>query len=215
MSERSSRCELAAVALLCACGSKPPEADPAAVATLAATLLDNSPVPAAAPQCKPEELGAPVTVTYHTLRILAGKPIDPTLPEQAGWINPPALETPAIHTLADAAADTTAKRRAAAEVLAAPAWIVYRVDLVNAPMALGVKELKIGTINSRIIRYDRKSGQPTCVTVFNFQNTQAKSDWAISVSNRPYIDAGVVNVLREDLAVQYAKLLPHAPAPTK
>ncbi|MEO8553618.1 MAG: hypothetical protein ABI678_26775 [Kofleriaceae bacterium] len=205
MSARSSLLSLALVA----CGHHAPaapEADPAKVAALAAQLLDHMPVPVAVRACKPGELAAPVTVTFRTLRQLGGQ-IPGVEPEQAEWINPQALDTPAARAVLDAP-DATAKRQAAATLLAAPAWIVYRIDLVNAPMALGVKELKTGTVGTRIIRYDRASTQPTCVTVFNFQNTPDKTAWAISVSNKAFIDAAVAKVLRDDLVAQYQKLLP-------
>ena len=204
---------VAAAAALAACGKKAPakpEADPAQITTIAAKLVEHSPVPAAVRECKPEELAAPITMTFRTLRELAGQtPGKET--EQAAWINPPDLDTPAARALLEAP-DKVAKREAAATLLAAPAWIVYRVDLVNAPMALGVKELKTGTISMRIIRYDRATTLPTCVTVFDFQNTRAKTDWAISVSNKAYIDAAVAKVLQDDLAEQYLKLLPRGPA---
>lgn len=211
MSARSSRRELAALALACAaCGHKAtpkPEADPAQVKTLAAQLFDHSPPPAALDRCKDADLVAPVTVTFRTLRRLAGQNLD-TTSEQSDWINPPALDAAAAQTLLDDKADATAKRQAAAELVGATSWIVVRVDLVNAPMALGVKELKTGTINARLIRYDRKTTQPTCVTVFNFQNTHEKTDWAISVSTKPYIEPAVAKILREDLATELLKSVP-------
>jgi len=208
MSARSSLLSLALVG----CGHRgppAPEADPAKVSALAAQLLDHMPVPVAVRECKPAELAAPVTLTFRTLRELGGQTVGKE-PEQAEWVNPASLDTPAAHALLDAP-DATAKRQAAATLLAAPAWIVYRVDLVNAPMALGIKELKTGTIGTRIIRYDRASTQPACVTVFNFQNSPDKTEWAISVSNKAFIDPAVAKVLRDDLAAQYVKLLPRGP----
>jgi hypothetical protein len=212
MSARSFLHSVAVVAVA-ACGSKAPpkpEGDPAQVKTLAATMIDNSPVPAALDRCKDADLAAPITITFRTLRRLAGQPID--TPELADWINPPALDASAAQTILDEKADALATRQAAGELLAAKSWMVYRVDLVNAPMALGVKELKTGFVNARAIRYDRATGRPTCVTVFNFSNTRDKTDWAISVSNRPYVEPAVAKILREDLGEQYAKALPRPPA---
>ncbi|MEO6773979.1 MAG: hypothetical protein ABI467_13340 [Kofleriaceae bacterium] len=198
-----------------ACGHKAhaPEADPAKVTALAAKMIDDSPVPAAVRECKPEELAAPVEVTFRTLRELAGqKPGTET--EQAEWINPHDLDTPAARAFVETV-DATNKREVAARLLAAPAWLVYRVDLVNAPMAIGVKELKTGTIGMRLIRYDR-AAHPVCVTVFNFQNTRAKTDWAISITNKAYVDAAVAKELRDDLTAQYLKLVPRGvPAPAR
>ena len=204
MSVRSS---LLSVMLVTACGHKAhkPDADPAKVTALATKMIENSPVPAAVPECKPEELHAPVTVTLRTLLELAGKKPGAE-PEQADWINPHDLDSTAARAVLDSS-DATAKREAAAELLAAPAWIVYRVDLVNAPMAMGVKELKIGTIGTRINRYGNDA-RPTCVTVWNFQNTQAKTDWAISITNKSYVDGAVAKELRDDLTAQYVKLVP-------
>ena len=210
-----ARSSLLSLAALAACGHKPhkPEADPAKVTTLAAKMIDNSPVPAAVPECKPEELAAPIEVTFRTLHELAGQPPGKGN-EDAEWINPHDLDTPAARTFIDTAAPTQ-KREAAAELLAQPAWLVYRVDLVNAPMAIGVKELKTGTIGMRLIRYDRNA-RPMCVTVFNFQNTPEKTEWAISISNKSYIDAAVAKELRDDLTAQMIKLLPRGvPAPAK
>ena len=210
-----ARSSLLSLAALVGCGHKAhkPEADPAKVTAFATKLIDNTPVPAAVPECKPEELHAAATVTFRSLEQLTGKKPG-TEPEQADWINPPDLDTPAVRTLLDST-DATQKREAAAELLAAPGWIVYRVDLVNAPMAIGVKELKIGTIGARIIHYD-KDARPTCATVWNFQNTQAKTDWAISITNKAYVDGAVAKELRDDLTAQYLKLVPRGvPAPAK
>lgn len=210
-----ARSSLLSLAVLAACGHKAhkPEADPAKVAALAAKMIDNSPVPAAVPECKPEELVAPIEVTFRTLHELAGQPPGKGN-EVAEWINPHDLDTPAARTFVDTA-DSTQKREAAAELLAQPAWLVYRVDLVNAPMAIGVKELKTGTIGMRLIRYDRNA-RPMCVTVFNFQNTPEKTEWAIKITNKAYVDAAVAKELRDDLAAQMIKLLPRGvPAPAR
>ena len=210
-----ARSSLLSVVALAACGHKPhkPEADPAKAVALAAKLIDNMPVPVAVRECKPEELGAPMQATWRTVHEIAGQKPG-TGPEDAEWINPHDFDSPAARTFVETT-DATAKREAAAAMLAAPAWIVYRVDLVNAPMAIGVKELKIGTIGMRIIRYD-KDAHPVCVTVFNFQNTQEKTDWAISITNKAYVDAAVAKELRDDLTAQYLKLVPRGvPAPAK
>jgi hypothetical protein len=212
---RSSLLRLALGLSALACGHKAhkPEADPAKVAALAAKFVENTPVPVAVPECKPEELGAPVEVTSRTLHELAGQKPG-AAPEEAEWINPHDLDSPAARTFVETA-DATQKREAAAELLAAPAWMVYRIDLVNAPMAIGVKELKTGTIGMRLIRYNNHA-QPVCVTVFNFQNTQEKTDWAISITNKAYVDAAVSKELRDDLTAQMIKLLPRGvPAPAK
>jgi hypothetical protein len=151
-------------------------------------------------------------MTYLTLARLAQLPI-PKDPEHADWINPPDLDSPAARALLDANGESDARGEAAGELLAHPLWIVYRVDMVNAPIALGIKELKIGTVGTRIIRYDQ-TGHPTCVRTFYFQNDKAKSDWAIQESDKTLIDPAVAKAMRDDLAEQFVKLVPRGSAPT-
>lgn len=204
MSARSLLLE--ALLLVGAC-KHPPEADPAKVTARAVTVAKNAPAPGAVPTCKPDDLvGA--TMTQRTLLELAKWKIDDE-PERADWINPAELDSAAARVLGDPAADAVAARRAAAELLAAPAWIVYRIDLVNAPMAIGVKDPKIGTVGGRVIRFDR-NGTPTCVVLFTFQNTQDKSDWAIAHATRAIVEPEIARALRDDLTAQYLKLAPRA-----
>lgn len=190
--------------LLAACGHsapKQPEADPAAVKALAKKMADSVPAPAAARLCTKADYKDIPTVTFRTVLVLSGEPIHAD-PEHAEWINPPGLESDAFHTVA------TGDRHAAAQLLAAPGWLVYKVDMVNAPIALGVKELKIGTIGARAIRYNTKTGIPDCVEVFYFQNDQAKSDAAIQKCDRAIVPPEVAKDMRDDLTAQY---LTHAP----
>jgi hypothetical protein len=211
MSGRSSlRNALVIACSLAACGKRgptKPEADPAEVKKLAAAMLREVPTPAAARDCTPKDLEGGLPMTFRALTLLGG--LTPaSRPEDEAWINPPELDAPAVRTLLDSK-DTTAKRQAAAELMAAPAWIAYKVDYVNAPMALGIKELKIGTIGTRVIRYE-KTGIPGCVLVFNFQNDQKISDDAIEVSDKPVIDPAVAKILRDDLTKQWITQAPRA-----
>jgi predicted small lipoprotein YifL len=212
MLERSSRRELlvvAVVAALGACGKKgpkKPEADPAAVGKRAAKMLRELPTPAAVRDCTDADLAGGITVTGRSLTLLSGEKLA-SRPEDEAWINPPELDSPAVRTLVDNK-DKTAARQAAAEILAAPFLVVYKIDLVNAPMALGVKELKRGTVSTRVIRYDNKSGLPTCVLVFHFQNDQKISDDAIAVSEKAAIDPAVAKILNDDLTAQWIKQAP-------
>lgn len=216
MSARSSRRDLAlALIALASCGKgsrEPgkPEADPAQVKALAATMARNVPTPAAARECTPADLVDGVPMTFRSLLLLGDQKVA-TTPEESEWINPPELDTPTVRTLLDPKASKTAARQAAAELLRAKAWIAYKVDMVNAPMALGVKELKIGTVGTRVIKYDH-SGVPMCVQVFFFQNDQAISDQAIAVSDRPTIDPAVAKALRDDLTQQWIKQAPRGTA---
>jgi hypothetical protein len=143
-------------------------------------------------------------MTYRTAMLIAGEQMAND-PEHAEWINPPALDTPAARVLIDASAGERAKREAAAPLVTAPAWLIYRVDLVNAPLALGVKELKLGQVELRAIRFERATGQPTCVTLFYVQNTQEVSDAAIEKSDRPIVDPRIAQALRDDLQQNLVK----------
>lgn len=214
MQGRSSLHSLVLLLAVVACGkggsAEPtkPEADPAEVEKLATVMARNVPTPAAARDCTHDDLEGGATMTFRTLMQL-GKQKLSDRPEEAAWINPVELDHPAARALIDPKPDAPKKaaRHAAAELLAATHWVAYKVDLVNAPMALGVKELKIGTIHTRVVRYE-KNGVPGCVLIFNFQNDKALSDEAIAKSEQATIDPAVAKLLREDLAAQYLKLAP-------
>jgi hypothetical protein len=214
MSARSSRRELLVVACaLAACGKsgpKKPEADPAQVSKLAAQMARQVPTPAATRDCTPEDLVGGAPMTWRTLVQLSGEKVA-TRPEDQDWINPKELDAPGARVVLDPK-DKKLARQAAAELLAAPFWVVYKVDYVNAPMALGVKELKIGTVATRIIRYE-KTGAPACVLVWFFQNDQKISDDAIAISDKAEIDPAVAKILRDDLVHQYITQAPRTTAP--
>jgi hypothetical protein len=210
---RSSRRDLlvAACALaLAACGKSEgpskPEADPAKVHQLAAKMLREVPTPAAVPECTQADFDGGLHMTWRTLMQIGGGKI-PSRPEDQDWINPHALDAAAARTLAEPPTDQKLARQAAAEALAAPHWIVYKVDYVNAPMALEVKDLKQGTVGTRIIRYE-KTGLPGCVLVWFFQNDQKISDDAIAVSDKAAIDPAVAQILRDDLVHQFVTTAP-------
>ena len=189
-----------------ACKAKQPEADPAKVKNLAHQLIANEPGMSAVRECKDADYANTIPMTWRSLRTIAGDPITKENRE-AEWINPTQLDAPAIRTFLEAN-DTTQKRRAAATILAKnAAYLVHKVDVVNAPIALGIKELKIGSASARAIRYER-NGKPTCVSLVDFTNDRAKSDWAIRVSDKTLIDPAVAKAMRDDLADQYVK---HAP----
>jgi hypothetical protein len=194
------------LSLLIACKAKQPEADPAKVKALAHQLIANEPGMAAVRECKDADFVNTIPMTWRSLRTIAGDPITKENRE-ADWINPPQLDAPAIRTFLDSK-DTTVQRRAAAQILAKnAAYLIHKVDVVNAPIALGIKELKLGSASARAIRYER-DGRPTCVALVDFTNDRAKSDWAISVSDKTLIDPAVAKAMREDLANEYVK---HAP----
>ena len=82
-----------------------------------------------------------------------------------------------------------------------PRLVVFRVDMVNVPLALGVKELKRGAVGVRAIGYDR-TGQATCAKVFTVRNDKATSEAAMDRSDRATVDPAVMQLLRDDLAQQ-------------
>jgi len=176
------------------------------VTARAQQIEKNVPAPGAVHDCKPEDLAGGIAMTQRTLLQLAKIPIGDE-PEHADWTNPTALDSPASRVLVDPNADPDAIKSAAADWLLAPFYVVYRVDIANAPMALGIKDLKRGTLGARVIRYDR-SAHPTCVVVFSVQNDKDVSDLAIKKSDRALIDARIVNALREDLTQQYLLSVP-------
>jgi hypothetical protein len=210
MSARSFARDLgiAAAALATACSTThKPEADPARLVPIMKAMDKNTPAPGGAPVCKPEQMVGGATMTQVTLLKISGEPANPG-PEREAWINPPELDVPAARELIDPAVDETTKRQAAYELLSAPFFLVYRIDIVDAPMALGVKDLKRGTVGARVLRFGRE-GNIECVKVLTFQQGQDKSDAAILKSNLPTIDPKVAQALRDDL---HDQLLKHIPA---
>jgi hypothetical protein len=208
MSARSSVRSRATVAALSAClaacsTTHKPEADPARLVPIMKSMDKNTPTPGGAPTCTPDQMIGGATMTQVTLLKIASEPANPGA-EREDWINPAELDSPAARELIDPAVDETTKRQAAYELLSAPFFLVYRIDIVDAPMALGIKDLKRGTVGSRVLRYDTQ-GNIVCVKVMNFQSSLAKSDWAILKSNLAVIDPKVAAELRDDLRAQMLK----------
>jgi len=197
---------LAALATACTTSHKP-EADPARLTTIMKAMDKNTPAPGGAPVCTPDQMIGGATMTQVTLLKIAEEPAN-IGPSRDDWINPAELDSPAARELIDPSTDETTRRQAAYELLSAPFYLVYRIDIVDAPMAIGVKDLKRGTVGARVFRFDRK-GDIVCVKVLAFQNTLAKSDWAILKSNLAVMDPKVSAVLREDLR---SELLRHIQA---
>jgi hypothetical protein len=209
MSARSSTRELAVAigALAVACSTQhKPEADPARLVPIMKAMDKNTPAPGGAPDCTPEQMVGGATMTQVTLLKIAKEPANPG-PERADWINPPELDSPAARELIDPGVDETTRRQAAYELLSAPFFLVYRVELVDAPMALGVKDLKRGTVGTRVLRYDTR-GNIVCIRVMNFQSSLEKSDWAILKSNLPVIDPKIAAALRDDLRNEFLRHVP-------
>jgi hypothetical protein len=200
MSARSSVRDLGVVLCVAATAcstSHKPEADPARVATLMKAVDKNSPGPGDVPDCSPDQMIGGATLTQVTMLKLAGLPPNPGF-EREDWINPPELDSPAARELIDPNVDETMQRQAAFELLSAPFYLVYRIDLVDAPMAVGIKDLRRGVIGMRALRFDRQ-GKSECVKVLSFQNSLAKSDWAIVKSNLAVMDPRIAKALRDDL----------------
>lgn len=210
MSARSFARDLgiAACVLATACSTAhKPEADPARLVPIMKAMDKNTPAPGGAPVCEPDQMVGGATLTQVTLLKIASEPANPG-PEREPWINPAELDAPAARELIDPAAGEATKRQAAYELLSAPFFLVYRIDIVDAPMAIGVKDLKRGTVGARVLRYSPK-GDIECVKVLTFQSSLEKSDWAILKSNLPTIDPKVAEALRDDL---HDQLLKHVPA---
>src|SRR4051812_14829626 len=153
MSARSSLRSVLVLAALCACGkgSGGKGGDPAAVTALAKRMIENTPAPASLPACTAAQLGG-LQMTARTLIQLAHHQIEDK-PERADWITPADLDDPAARTLADST-DDGAKRAAAGTLLAAPSFVIIRPEMVNVPLAIGVKELKRGAVGMRLLGYD-------------------------------------------------------------
>jgi hypothetical protein len=181
-----------------ACGSKKPEADPAKVQVLAKTMATAAVPFAGLRACAPADFQQP-SMSQPTLLRLAGEEV-PTTAERVGWMNPPELDAPYARTLVEST-DEKQRRQAAAEFLAAKQYIVFRVDLLDVPLALEFKELKRGAVGIRAIGFDR-AGEPVCVKQFTVQNDKEKSEWAMKTSNKAVVDPAVAQVLRDDLKVQ-------------
>jgi hypothetical protein len=184
-------------------GSHKPEADPERLVTLTKAMDKNTPVPGGAPTCKPEQLIGGATMTQVTLLKIAGEPANPG-PTRDDWINPPELDSPAARELIDPSLDDTTKRQAAFELLSAPFFLVYRIDIVTAPLALGVKDPKRGFISARVLRFDLQ-GNIVCLRVLPFEQSLDKSNWAIVKTNLPTVDPKVAAVLRDDLRDVYLR----------
>jgi hypothetical protein len=199
--------------LLAACGtkSKAPEADPAALTAIAKQMVKSFPGPGIK-ECEGKEVVGGATFTAVTFLKLANDKYDEHKPEYQEYVNPAELDSPAARTLLDAKASNTQKRQAAAELLAAPFYLVYYIDLVNAPMALEIKELKRGTVGGRAIRFDKR-GYVQCVRVFYFQNDKAVSDSAIARSNKALMDPEIAKELQLDLRKQMLGRIPSLTKP--
>ena len=196
MSARSSLHSLLLLTLA-ACSSKkgPPEADPAEVTARAQLMIKNTPAPVSAPNCTVPQLNAP-GITARSLILLAGNEV-PKTPERTDWINPTEIDDPSVRAFLDAK-DDDAKRQAAVAVLAQKAWLVVRTEMIDVPLATGIKELKRGAVGMRAIGYDG-AGNVTCITVFSFKNDKAVSEWAQEKSDKAEVDPAIQKALQQDL----------------
>jgi len=192
------------------CGSKSPQGDPAAFSALARTMIKNVPVPGVA-ECPGAEIIGGATMTMRTLLQIARQPFEDT-PGRRDFVNPPELDVPAARVLADDKAGDAARRRAAGELAAAPFYLVYFVDHVDVPMALGIKELKRGIAGGRALKYD-KQGNFVCARVFVWMNDKKVSEDAIAKSDKPVIDPAIAKLLRDDLTAQLLKRISALGAP--
>ena len=199
MSGRSSRCSALVLIALGACSKPAPQADPATLeAKLKLLVSKEPPLGTSLRRCEEKDYENPA-ITVPTARAIARLPI-PDVPEMASWINPPEIDAPAYRVVLESK-DEKARRRATWQLLNANGYILYRVDLVNVPMALNLKELKRGAVGARAIGYDRNLNI-ACVRDFLFQNDKALSEESMRVSTKPVVDPEVIRKLRDDLGVQ-------------
>lgn len=218
MSAPSSLRELALVAvalgagaaLAGGCGSKGPQGDPAKFEAVAKNMIRNVPVPGA-PECTGEQVLGGATMTMRTVLHIAKQQYEDA-PERRDFVNPPELEVPAARVLADDKASDKGRRRAAGELAAAPFYLVYMIDHVDVPMALGFKELKLGIASGRALRYDTQ-GNLQCVRVFHWHNDEQVSADAIAKSDKAAIDPAIAQMLRDDLKAQLLKRIAALGAP--
>lgn len=205
MSARSSAPSWILVALAtvpAGCGSKGPDGDPKKVETLAASMLRNIPFPAAVKDCTDADFAGTYPLTERTVVKMSKQPIPPE-PEYASWVNPSEVDFPSVFQLADDNAPESSKRKAAGELLAAKAFVMFHVDIVDIPIAVGIKELKRGYAGFRAIRYDH-SGQATCVRVFVVKNSKKVAEWAQDqVEKSALVDPKVQTAVQDDFRVQY------------
>jgi hypothetical protein len=212
------------VLLAAACGGEkkkkePPklEIDPAKVQPYAMQIYEGAPSMGSVRACTAADFPpGGMAMTQVSLRKLAGKKPDDESTHHV-WVNPPEVDDPVVRLLVDppAGIDPHLIRQAAWQFLKAPYYIVYRVDNVNAPMALGIRELIRGTVEARVLRHET-NGVATCSKLVYFQNDKAKSDAAIAQSDRTLLDPVVIKQMQDDLHDQYLKkvpVLPLAPPP--
>ncbi len=220
MSGRSSRrTELALlVALAAACGGekkKEPaklEIDPAKIAPYAQAIYENAPSMGSARKCTPADFPpGGIALTQVSLRKLAGKQPDNEATHRS-WVNPPEVEDPIVRLLVDPPKDIDPHvlRQAAWQFLSAPYYVVYRIDNVNAPIALNIRELIRGTVEARVLRHER-NGTATCSKLIYFQNDKAKSEAAIAQSDKTLLDPAIIKAMQDDLHDQYLKAVPVFP----
>jgi hypothetical protein len=89
-------------------------------------------------------------------------------------------------------------------MLAAPFFVVYRVDLVASPFALGVKEPRTGFVYTRAIRYST-AGRAECAFVMAIHDKPQVTDEAIDKAGRVAagVPADVIKMMQDDLRAQY------------
>ena len=219
MSGRSSRPEWALLLLVAAACSgdkkkEPPklEIDPAKVQPYALAIYENAPSMGSARNCTDADFqGGGIAMTQNSLRTLVGKKPDKEA-THLPWVNPTEVEDPIVRMLVAPPpnADPHLVRQAAWAFLQAPFYIVYRVDNVNAPIALNIRELIRGTVEARVLRHER-NGTATCSKLIYFQNDKAKSDAAIAASDKTLLDPAIIKAMQDDLHDQYLKHVPVLP----
>lgn len=200
----------------CSGGKKEPpplEIDPAKVEPYARDIYQHAPSMGSATKCG-DDAWTPggIGLTQVSLNRLAHIAPDQDAVHEE-FVNPKAADDPLVRLILDppAGTDPHLVRQAAWKFLQAPYYAVYRIDNMQSPMAIGVKDLKRGTIEARVIKQDR-SGKVFCIKRITFQSDPQVSLKAIADADKqPGMPTEVIKALQDDLRVQYLKAVPVLP----
>src|SRR5690606_17570948 len=127
--------------------------DPEKIRALADRLLRVTPPLAGMRACTEADYENPAMSLVTAIEL--AKETMPDRPEFERWVNPPEIDSPAFRTILESK-DEPERRRAAHQLLNAKGYILYRVDMVNVPLALEVKELKRGAVGVRAVGFDQQ-----------------------------------------------------------
>lgn len=205
------------LSLLVACGGKkeppPLEIDPAKIQVYAMAIYQHAPSMGNVLACG-DDAWTPggIGLTQVSLNRLAKVAPDGDAVHEE-FVNPVAADDPLVRLILDppAGTDPHLVKQAAWKFLQAPYYAVYRIDNMQSPLAIGVKDLKRGTIEARVLKQDR-NGKVFCIKRISFQSDAEVSRKAIADADKqPGIPKAVIKALQDDLRQQYLKAVPVLP----